>query len=44
MGHKEIISLLLANGADRNAKDDQRGTPCDLAKEQKQMAIVKMLK
>jgi ankyrin repeat protein len=44
MGHREIISLLLANGADRNAKDDRGRTPSDRAKEQKRMAVVKMLR
>ena len=30
-GHKEVIELLIAKGADMNAKDDDGTTPLDMA-------------
>ena len=30
-GHKEVIELLIAKGADVNAKDDDGATPLDMA-------------
>ena len=30
-GHKEVIELLIAKGADVNAKDDDGTTPLDMA-------------
>ena len=42
-GSEELVTLLLARNANRNAKDDQRRTPLDLAKEKKNLAVIKLL-
>lgn len=43
LGHKDIVALLLARGADPEARDQLGRTPRDLAKSGRHMAIVRML-
>ena len=43
LGHRDIVALLLAHGADPEAKDQYGRTPRDLAKSGRHMAIVRML-
>ena len=42
-GSKEVVALLLASGADPNAKDDDGKTPLDLAKEAKNAPVEALL-
>ena len=43
-GHKEVAELLLAHGADTNAKTREGETPSSLAKRKRHTQIVELLK
>jgi ankyrin repeat protein len=43
-GYKAIVEMLLARGADINSKTDMGNTPLSLAKENKHMEIVELLR
>ena len=43
-GHKEVAELLIANGADVNAKNEDGETPLDFTKQTKQKAIANLLR
>ena len=43
-GHKEIVELLISNGADVNAKSDIYGTPLDVVIEYKQTQAADFLR
>jgi ankyrin repeat protein len=43
-GHKEVVELLIAKGADVNAQSDGGNTPLDWAIKQKQTEIADLLR
>jgi ankyrin repeat protein len=42
-GHKDVVELLIAKGADMNAKDNKQQSALSLAKEQGHEEIVELL-
>ncbi|HUU17930.1 MAG TPA: ankyrin repeat domain-containing protein [Sedimentisphaerales bacterium] len=43
-GHREVVNLLLVNGANVNAKDNDDRTPLSLAKDKGYEKIVELLR
>ncbi|MDP6307260.1 MAG: ankyrin repeat domain-containing protein, partial [Verrucomicrobiota bacterium] len=43
-GHKEVAELLIADGADVNAKDERGGTPLDVAIQRKRTKTADLLR